>query len=260
MTSIGPANYPIDISKVKKLDLPASAVRKLSDEEINQVQKFREQLYSKPVNLNELKNHISQKVYAEVKVGGQTIATIYNNGTSMTSNAMGGKINDIITKLGSKLSGPEGAQERAEAIAKAFGGTIVKASTAVTQAQYVAAPPFEVKYEIDYEAVERDFAAARGQVSTPQTQIDTQVFGLSESDDTVGRSAKEEFLSWQDMWEEKVRAMILKTMGLREEDLDARSAEDRAKIEAKIKEKIEEEIEKKTGMSASPAGAAVSGA
>jgi len=236
------SKFGIDINTVKKLDLPSSAIRKLSDEEIAKFKKIQEMAYSKPANLDELKNHISQKPYAEVKVGGQLIATIYNNGTSSTSNALGGKINKIIEELDSKLSGPEGAQARAEAIAKAFGGTVVKSKTAVTQAQYLATPAFEVKYEVDYEAMN----AALGRVATPQTATDTQSLG---SDEAAGKSVVDEFLDFTSMsWEEKVRAMILKTMGLREEDLAAMSAEDREKIEAKIKEKIEAEIEKKTGM------------
>lgn len=253
-----PNAQPIDLSNVKKLDMSLADVRKLSDEEVKKFQKIREQAYTHITNLDELASHPSQKIYAEVKVGDKTIATVYNNGTSMTSNAFGAKINDIITELDSKLSGPEGAQERAEAIAKAFGGEIVMADTAQTQTEYLATPPFIPKYEIDYEAMERDMQVAFGRMATPQTRTDTQTIALEGSDDAAGTSAKEEFLKFQEMsWEEKVRAMILKTMGLEEKDLEAMSAEEREKIEARIREKIEEEIEKKTGMSAgSSAGAA----
>ncbi len=246
MTGIsGALSYRLDVSKVKKLDAALTPV-KLSERQKAEMEKMREMAYRVPTNLDELKNHVSQKVYAEVKVNGQTIATVYNGGTSMTSNALGAKINKIIEELDSKLTGPNGAQERAEAIAKAFGGTVVKAKTAVTQTQYLATPAFEVKYKIDYAAMERDRAAAMGQVTTPQTKIDTQSLA---GDDAATRSAVDEFLAFTEMsWEEKVRAMILKSMGLREEDLAAMSAEDREKIEAKIREKIEGEIEKKTGM------------
>ncbi len=260
-----PGTQPIDLSNVKKLDISLMDVRKLSDEEMAKVRELSEMPYMKISNLDELKNHVSQQVYAEVKVNGQTIATIYNGGTSMTSNAMGGKINDIINELDSKLSGPEGAQERAEAIAKAFGGEVVMADTAVTQAEYMATPPFIPEYEVDYEAIERDLAAARGQLATPQTQTDTQNLAQADNLKEAGEQAKADFLSFMDKsWEEKIRAMILNSMGIEEEDLQNMSAEEREKIEAKIKEKIEEEIEKKTGMKAgsasSPAAVAISNA
>lgn len=253
MTSIyGPGSYPIDLSKIKKLDIPLGEVRKLSDQEIEKFQKIKEMLYSKPANLNELKDHVSQKIYAEVKVNGQTVAKLYNSGASETSNATYARVKNL-PSMGEneKSTGPELAQKRAEEIAKALGGTVVKSSTAVTQAQYLATPPFEVKYTIDYEAMERDRRAAEGRVVTPQTQVDAQSLA---DDGAVGKSAVDEFLDFASKsWEEKVRAMILKTMGLKEEDLAAMDPADREKIEAKIKEKIEEEIEKKTGMPVSPA-------
>lgn len=253
MTSIGASTpYSIDFSRIKKLQLPEGSVRKLSEEESAKFQKIREAMYSKPTNLDELKNHISQKPYAEVKVDGKTVATLYNSGSSATSNAVGAKILGLPSMgEGEKSTGPELAQKRAQEIAKALGGTVVKSSSAVTQAQYLSTKPFEVKYEIDYEAMN----AAMGRIATPQTATDAQ--SLAQADDTssAALSAKDEFLKFQDMsWEEKVRALILKSMGLEEEDIDQMSAEERAKIEAKIKEKIDEEIEKKTGMKASPAG------
>lgn len=250
----------IDLSNVQKLDTSIADARKLTGEEAARFEKAREKMYSRITNLDELQNHVSQKPYAEVKVGDQVIATIYNGGTSMTSNAYGGKINDIIEKLGSKLTGPEGAQERAEAIARAFGGQVILSDTAVTQAEYIATPPFEPKYEIDYAAMERDLQVALGYLASPQTATDVKTISLSETSETAGLSAKEEFLKFQSMsWEEKVRAMILKSMGLKEEDLDAMGLEEREKIEAKIKEKIEEEIEKKTGMDATPVSIALQG-
>lgn len=241
MTTIA-SKYAVDITTLKKLDLQLTP-RKLSDKELAEFQKLREMAYSKPTNLDDLKNHVSQKIYAEVKVNGVTVATLYNSGVSMTSNATHGKVAGL-PSMGEneKSTGPELAQKRAEQIAKALGGTIVKSPTAVTQAQYLSTPAFQIKYEVDYEAMN----AALGRVATPQTTVDTQNLAL---DEASGKSVVDEFLDFTGKsWEEKVRAMILKSMGLKEEDLAAMSAEDREKIEAKIKEKIEAEIEKKTGM------------
>lgn len=249
------AGFSVDISRVKKLDIDPASIRKATEQEKAEFEKIRQMQYTTISNLGDLKNHVSQKVYAEIQVNGKTIAKVYNGGTSETSNAYGAKITKIIEDLDSRLTGPDGAQERAEAIAKAFGGTVVKASTAVTQAQYLATPAFKPEYKVDYEAMERDRARIEGRVSTPQTQLDAQSLA---GDETSGKNAVDEFLAFTSMsWEEKVRALILKSLGLDEDSLAAMSPEDREKIEekieAKIKEKIDEEFEKKTGM---PAGTA----
>ncbi|PZQ45864.1 MAG: hypothetical protein DI551_06250 [Micavibrio aeruginosavorus] len=97
--------------------------------------------------------------------------------------------------------------------------------------------------------------AVTGQVSTPQTATDTQVLGAT---DASSESAVDEFLDFTGKsWDEKIRAMILGSMGLEEEDLANMTPEEREKIEAKIKEKIDQEIEKKTGMMVGEAPATV---
>lgn len=80
------------------------------------------------------------KTYAEVKVGGEVVATLTNNGYLITSNAMGARLMKL---LGAEDSarGPDLAQQRAEKIAKALGGEIVKADTAMSQARWDARPP-----------------------------------------------------------------------------------------------------------------------
>lgn len=251
MTSISGGNgYRVDLSQIKKLELTSSSIRKLTDEEKAKFEKIREMAYAKPANLDEWNNHISQKTYAEVQVDGKVVATLYNSGAAQTSNAGYGAIANL-PSMGEeeKATGPEIAQKRAEEIAKALGGTVVKANTAVTQAQYLATPAFKPEYVVDYEAMN----AALGRVATAKTQADTQLLA---SDEASANSVVDEFLDFTGKsWEERVRAMILNSMGLKEEDLAGLSAEEREKIEARIKEKIESEIEKKTGMAV---GSAVS--
>ena len=250
MTTISGSGYRIDLSQIKQLDISSASVRKLTDDEKAKFEKIREMLYAKPANLDELKNHVSQKPYAQVVVDGKVVATLYNGGSAETSNATYARIKDL-SSMGEdeKSTGPELAQKRAEQIAKALGGSIVKSDTAVTQAQYLSTPPFQIKYEIDYAAMERDRATVTGQVSTPQTTLDAQSLA---SDEAKGKSVVDEFLDFTGKsWEEKVRAMILKSMGLKEEDLAAMTPDDREKIEARIKEKIKEEVEKKTGVAVS---------
>lgn len=256
MSSITGAGYSIDLSKIKQFDITSAAVRKLTDEEKAKFEKIREMAYAQPSNLDELKNHVSQKPYAEVVVDGKVVATLYNSGAAETSNATYGRVKNLVSMGESEQStGPELAQKRAEEIAKALGGEVVRKDTAVTQAEYLATPAFQVKYKIDYTAMERDRAAATGQVSTPQTLADAQALGEGGSADEM--SAADAFLDFTSKsWEERMRVMILNSMGLKEEDLANMTPEELEKIEARIKEKIEDEIEKKTGMNVGTAVAA----
>ncbi len=257
MNPVSSANtFGIDLAQIRKIDFPNSAIRKLTPEEQAKFEKIREAMYSKPTNLDELKNHVSQKIYAEVKVNGQTVAKLYNSGAAETSNATAGSIKNL-PSMGEdeKSTGPELAQKRAEEIAKALGGTIVPASSAVTAAQYAATPSFKVEYTVDYEAMERDRRAVEGRVATPQTQVTAQNLGngddtgLNESSDAISNSATDQFMDFMDKsWEEKVRAMILKDLDMTEEQLAALPADEREKIEAKILERIKAEVEKKTGV------------
>lgn len=74
----------------------------------------------------------SQEIYAEIKVGGKTVGTIYNDGSAETSNALAAK-----TKF-SDGQGIDLAQKRAEELAAAAGGAIVKPGRAISQAQWAA--------------------------------------------------------------------------------------------------------------------------
>ncbi len=77
------------------------------------------------------------------------------------------------------------------------------------------------------------------QVATPDTAVAAQELGLSD--------AAKEFLDFMDKTpEERMRAQILGSMGLTEEELAALPPEERRKIEAKIQETIEARIQKDT--------------
>lgn len=114
------------------------------------------------------------------------------------------------------------------------------------QAQHHATSASKPEYNPDYDGLSK----ALGHPTTPQTRVDTQLLA---EDETSYSIARDKFFAFQSMsWQEKVRAMILKSMGLNEEGLQAMSIEDREKIEEKIrektKEKIEEDVEEKTGV------------
>ena len=76
-----------------------------------------------------------QNTYATVNVNGKVVATLYNGGSVAMTNqaaAMAGDLQDPAAPNG----GPDLAQWRAERIAKAVGGTVDKASTAIAQSAW----------------------------------------------------------------------------------------------------------------------------
>ena len=78
--------------------------------------------------------------YAAVVVNGTVVAKLDNNGIVETPNAMGAQLGD----LPDEGRGPQLAQARAEHIAAAMGGKIVKAGTAMDQNVWkMAQNPFD---------------------------------------------------------------------------------------------------------------------
>lgn len=176
-------SYAVDVSKVKRL----SAVLKPMENTnvfMAPIAVPKEPQFMRPVNLE---NHASQKIYATVQVNGRTVATLYNNGSMMSSNADYGRVSNLPSVRGDvDGSGPEMAQLRAEEIAKALGGKIVKANTAITQTQYYALPP--IRFEVDQEALaqyraEQSAAEAEWQKSRTEgsrTLLTAQLLGAGE--------------------------------------------------------------------------------
>lgn len=246
MTAIG---KPIDLSMVQKLDVSGLNVRKLTDEEIAKFKKIEELQYTKPVNLQ---NHPSQQSYAEVIVNGQSVAKVYNSGAMETSNALYGKISKLDSVKDPQGTGPMLAQERAEEIAKLLGGKVVKSSTAMTPVEWAKVPPIE--FEVDYAAMERDRKALLERSETARTTFTTQVIAQSDEDGLAEASGEEksvedEFLEFAEKsYEEKMYDLILKQLGLTEEDLKNMSPEQRAEIEEKIEEMIRAEVERETSV------------
>ena len=81
-----------------------------------------------------------QNTYAQVKVDGKVVATLYNGGSSTMTNAAAAKIGKLEDPPG--LSGPDLAQWRADNYAKLLGGTVEKASTAIRVAMDTASEQF----------------------------------------------------------------------------------------------------------------------
>lgn len=157
----------IDIAQLKQLPMPAAI--KMSDSQIAAMRATMEAQYRRPVGPAD---NAPENIYAQVKVNGKVVATLYNSGVSETSNAVGGQLQDML--MNPSGSGPQLAQSRAEQIAKALGGTVVKAPTAQTQAQWAARPPRE--FYIDYAAMADDPRLSR----SVTTQVNTQLLAQSQ--------------------------------------------------------------------------------
>ena len=132
--------------------------------QMKEIQELRYRIPSGPVD----------EVYAEVKVGGKVVATLNNSGASVTSNADGARLRRLPSMgEGCNLTGPALAQLRADEIAKALGGTISKAETAMTQPEWRARPP--TTWTIDYEAMARDERAAAASRETRAAVVRAQL-------------------------------------------------------------------------------------
>ncbi len=119
------------------------------------MQKMLEAQFTRPVG--EPDNAPSQ-LYAVIKVGKETVGKVYNSGCCETPNSFAGRV-EFGGPDEDGLTGPALAQLRAEKIAKACGGTIVKSDTAATQAEFDARPPRQ--FYVDYEAMNAEIERLR---------------------------------------------------------------------------------------------------
>ncbi|MGY8638607.1 hypothetical protein RAD15_39695 [Bradyrhizobium sp. 14AA] len=109
-----------------------------------------------------------ENTYAQVKVNGKVVATLYNSGASAMTNAAGAEIGKLEDPPG--LSGPDLAQWRADQYAERLGGTVEKASTAITQSQWTPRESSSTTYS--REQLDAAFQAmlAEGQKAAAQQQ------------------------------------------------------------------------------------------
>jgi hypothetical protein len=111
-----------------------------------------------PPDTSYLANHPALKTYATVEVGGKVVATIDNQGVMSSSNELNARLKDIVPNDIDGTNGPNLAQARADKIASALGGKVVKATTAITQAQFNANPidPEKLRPQINPDALTQD--------------------------------------------------------------------------------------------------------
>jgi hypothetical protein len=131
----------IPVSELKKLDSSGLKIISVKDNP-----ELRDQMATNWLNMRadeaamatEVPDNAPQNIYATVKVDGKVVATLYNSGSSAMTDDVGAKVGNL-QDIGPN-GGPNLAQSRAEYIAKATGGTIEKASTAIAQSQWTPRP------------------------------------------------------------------------------------------------------------------------
>lgn len=141
----------IAVASLTPLKLPESAILKPTKIETaefaSSLEEMLKGMYTRPVNYD---TYAGNQPYATVKVNGKTVATVYNNGSLETSNALGAKLG----RLPSDGTGPSLAQARAEYMAKLTGGAVEKAKSAITAGEYSKLPP--MKFVLDEAAMKQD--------------------------------------------------------------------------------------------------------
>lgn len=140
------STYRLDLASVKPLAATLKAVPLAEAPEdvfpmvMTAKQDMLERRYSQAPDTSKNPTYAQ---YARVVVNGQVVAEIDNHGFVTTGNAMSGMCADAIKKAdaaSSVSSGPGLAQARAEKIAEAMHGTIVKAPTAMSQRAFDTTP------------------------------------------------------------------------------------------------------------------------
>lgn len=164
--------YRIDLSQVKQLSggTPISALEDPT---------LRDMLATAWLTTRDTSNpptgvpdNAPENTYARIKVHGKVVATIYNGGIAEMSNSAVAALSELQDPPG--LSGPDLAQWRAENYARVLGGTVEKASTAITQEQWT--PRESTAGTYTREQLDAAFQAmlAEGQRATAQTAASYQ--------------------------------------------------------------------------------------
>lgn len=166
----GNAKSGFPVSAVKALDI--SGLKAVS---IKDIPELRDRMATYWLNtqaanaaaVTDVPDNAPQNIYATVKVNGKLVATLYNGGSSVMTNDAAAKVGDLQDPPGLN-GGPDLAQWRAERIAKAVGGTVEKASTAITQSEWKPRQTISTDYTRAQLDAAFDAMMAEGQKATAQ--------------------------------------------------------------------------------------------
>jgi len=84
---------------------------------------------------------LNDKPHAEIQVDGRTVATVSSNGYLTTTKAIALRLQDLIAKAEPDRRGTALADDRADQIARALGGEVVRSTTALAQMQAITPVP-----------------------------------------------------------------------------------------------------------------------
>jgi hypothetical protein len=147
-TAAGNAKPGIPVSAVKALDISGLKIISVRDNpelrDLMAANWLRMQAADATV-ATEVPDNAPQNIYATVKVNGKVVATLYNAGSSWMTNEAAGKVGDLQDPPNLR-GGPDLAQWRAEHIAKAVGGTVEKAPTAIAQSAWTPRQTTSTEY------------------------------------------------------------------------------------------------------------------
>ena len=138
VTAARNAKQGIPVSAVKAIDMSGLKITSVRDNpELRDLmaENWLRMRAAEAAAATEVPDNAPQNTYATVRVDGKVVATLYNGGSVAMTNQAAAMVGDLQDPPGLK-GGPDLAQWRAERIAKAVGGTVEKASTAITQSAW----------------------------------------------------------------------------------------------------------------------------
>jgi hypothetical protein len=260
MTAVS-TGYPVSQAHVKPLDMSKLKPVQLTGEALqSHLARMEKLLEARHQQLPDLSGHPAYQDYATVEVNGQVVATIDNHGFTTTSNSVGARIGRLLPGDVNGQTGPVLAQARADIIAKALGGKVVKSASALTQAQFNGLP--QPTATVDVEAMRADplFAAlekskqaasafAAQQIAQEGSQEGTRDAGAAE-DAEGGSPAVRAFLEYMAKTpEERYFETFLTAKGMTQEEFDALPAEEKRALlkdfEAYVKQSVENDSAEK---------------
>ncbi|MGY4479381.1 hypothetical protein [Bradyrhizobium sp. USDA 3364] len=182
--AVGSGQQGIPVSTLRQLDTSRLKFISVSDNP-----ELRDRMASAWLNMHsaaaatatDVPDNAPQNIYATVKVDGRVVATLYNGGSSAMSGEAAARVGDLPEP--GPDGGPNLAQSRAEYIAKAIGGTIEKASTAITQSQWTPRQSISQNY-----TREQLDAAFQAMIAEGQKAIASRSAGYSAPHQSSGGS------------------------------------------------------------------------
>jgi hypothetical protein len=167
-TDTGPSSFRIDVSQLKPLQ-GAKFISAADDPVLRDLMATNWlTTHSASATQSFVSDDVPENTYAQVKVDGKVVATLYNGGSSTMTNEAGAKVGNLQDPPG--LGGPDLAQWRADSYARLLGGTVVKAPTAIKQSQWTPHESSSTNYSRDQLDAAFQAMLAEGQKAVAQRQ------------------------------------------------------------------------------------------